>query len=119
MRGCAQGRKDGRHVDRPTVRTGARPATFEELARAFAGRDRRSGPFLLDGGTIVVLPSLSFPPSELRKIVGIQYYEERMLFVLLLLGNPRLSVVYLTSQPVEPAIVDYYLGFLRTGACPP
>ena len=91
---------------------GARPATFEELQAAFTRRCWGGGSFLLDEGTIVVLPSLSFPVSELRKIVGIQHYEERMLFVLLLLRDPRLRVVYLTSQPVEPAIVDYYLGFL-------
>jgi PGM1 C-terminal domain len=85
---------------------------FEELARAFARRGWAGGPFLLDAGTIVVLPSLSFPVAELRKIVGIQHYEERLLFVLLLLRNPRLRVVYLTSQPIDPAIVDYYLGFV-------
>jgi hypothetical protein len=98
------------------VTTGARTATFEELQAAFARRCRSNNPFLLDEGTIVVLPSLSFPVSELRKIVGIQHYEERMLFVLLLLGNHRLRVVYLTSQPVEPAIIDYYLGFLSDPA---
>ena len=94
------------------VTTGARPATFEELQAGFAGRTWGSDPFLLDAGTVVVLPSLSFPVSELRKIVGIQHYEERMLFVLLLLRNPQLRVVYLTSQPVDPAIIAYYLSFL-------
>ena len=58
-----------------------------------------------------MLPSLSFPTAELRKIVGIGYYEERLLFLLLLLRRPQVKVVYLTSMPVEEAVVDYYLSF--------
>ncbi|HEV2810264.1 MAG TPA: peptide ligase PGM1-related protein [Acidimicrobiales bacterium] len=63
-------------------------------------------------GTMVVLPSLSFPVAELVKITGIDHYEERLLCTLLLLQRPDVRVVYLTSQPLDPAIVDYYLGFL-------
>ncbi len=89
-----------------------REATFDELQRAFAARPPTSSPFLLDEGTIVVLPSLSFPTPELRKIVGIEHYEERMLFAALLLANPRLRVVYLSSLPIDQAVIDYYLSFL-------
>jgi hypothetical protein len=85
---------------------------FEELQRTFAVRYPASDPLDLGEGTVVVLPSLSFPTAELRKIVGIGYYEERLLFLLLLLRRPRVKVVYLTSMPVEEAVVDYYLGFL-------
>jgi hypothetical protein len=66
----------------------------------------------LQSGTIVVLPSITFPSAELRKIVGIVHYEERLLCLLLLLRNPDLRVVYVTSLPVDPAIVDYYLSWL-------
>ena len=66
----------------------------------------------LESGTIVVLPSATFPLAELRKIVGIQYYEERLLCMLLLLRRPGLRVVYVTSLPVDAAIVEYYLSFL-------
>ncbi|HSK36607.1 MAG TPA: hypothetical protein VLA80_07720, partial [Actinomycetota bacterium] len=85
---------------------------FEELQRTFAVRYPASDPLDLGEGTVVVLPSLSFPTAELRKIVGIGYYEERLLFLLLLLRRPGVKVVYLTSMPVEEAVVDYYLGFL-------
>ena len=61
---------------------------------------------------MVVLPSATFAVSELRKITGIQYYEERMLFTTLLLARPELRLVYLTSLPVDEAIVEYYLRFL-------
>lgn len=95
-----------------TSTAGTRPTTFDELQRRFAERGWGEIPFLLRQGTILVLPSLSFPSEELRKIVGIQHYEERMLFLLLLLRNPDLQVVYLSSLPIGEAVVDYYLSFL-------
>lgn len=66
----------------------------------------------LTSGTIVVIPSISFPPSELRKIVGIERYEERLLCLLLLLAEPGLEMVYVTSAPIDPAVIGYYLSFL-------
>ena len=41
-----------------------------------------------------------------------QSLEERFLFFLLLLRQPRLRMVYVTSQPINPLIVDYYLSLL-------
>ncbi|HVD15204.1 MAG TPA: carboxylate-amine ligase, partial [Actinomycetota bacterium] len=95
-----------------TSTTGTRAASFDDLQRAFAERDWGESPFMVEQGTILVLPSLSFPPGELRKIVGIQHYEERMLFLLLLLRDPGLRLVYLSSLPIDEAILDYYLSFL-------
>jgi hypothetical protein len=66
----------------------------------------------LERGAIVVLPSATFPESELRKIVAIQHYEERLLCTTLLLANPDLRLVYITSLPIDAAIVEYYLRFL-------
>lgn len=60
----------------------------------------------------MVVPSISFPVVELAKIVAVQRYEERMLFVTLLLRSPGVRIVYVTSEAVDPAVVDYYLGFL-------
>lgn len=60
----------------------------------------------------MVLPSATFAVSELRKITGIQHYEERLLCTTLLLARPELRMVYLTSLPVDEAVVAYYLGFL-------
>jgi hypothetical protein len=61
-----------------------------------------------DEQTIVVAPSISVdfvaPPAV------IQAYEERFLFLLLLLRQPRARLVYLTSQQIHPSIVDYYLA---------
>jgi hypothetical protein len=85
---------------------------FDALRRRFAQRYQESDPLDTDDGTIVVVPSLTFPVAELRKIVAIQHYEERLLYLLLLLRRPGVRVVYLSSLPIEEAIVDYHLGFL-------
>ena len=63
-----------------------------------------------------MVPSISFPPVELAKITAVQSYEERMLFVVLLLRNPALRIVFVTSMPVDPATVDYYFRFVPAGA---
>ncbi|MBE1565573.1 peptide ligase PGM1-related protein [Nonomuraea africana] len=63
-------------------------------------------------GTLVVVPSLSLPQDELRRIKAARCYEERLLFLLLTLRAPRVSVVYLSSTPVHQEIVDYYFSFL-------
>ena len=66
--------------------------------------------FNKDEQTIVVVPSLSieidFPGPVL------QAYEERFLFLLLLLRQPNARLVYLTSATIQPNIVDYYLHLL-------
>jgi hypothetical protein len=62
--------------------------------------------------TAVVVPSLTLDQSELRKIAGASFYEERLLFLLIRLRNPRARMVYVTSQPVHPIILEYYLQFL-------
>lgn len=60
---------------------------------------------------ILVLPSLSLDQRELQKIEASHYYEERLLFALVRLRNPRTRVVYVSSQPIHPSIIDYYLQF--------
>ena len=62
--------------------------------------------------TAVVVPSLSLDQSELRKLSGASFYEERLLFLLIRLRNPRARMVYVTSQPVHPMILEYYFQFL-------
>lgn len=62
--------------------------------------------------TVVVVPSLSLDPIELRKIRGVRHYEERMLCLLMLLRLPNTNVVYVTSRPIHPSIIDYYIHLL-------
>jgi PGM1 C-terminal domain len=62
--------------------------------------------------TSVIVPSLTLDQSELRKLPGANFYEERLLFLLIRLRNPRARLVYVTSQAVHPMILEYYLQFL-------
>ncbi|MFI5181350.1 MAG: peptide ligase PGM1-related protein [Thermoanaerobaculia bacterium] len=62
--------------------------------------------------TSVVVPSLTLDQDELRKIPGAAFYEERLLFLLMRLRNPRARLVYVTSQPVHPLVLEYYLQLL-------
>ena len=65
----------------------------------------------VDAQTVVVVPSLTVDFSALQGSV-LQAYEERFLFLLLLLRQPSTRLIYVTSQPIHPNIVDYYLGLL-------
>jgi biotin carboxylase len=86
--------------------------TWQERQEAFVARLGRDGPGGLQRGTMVVIPSLSFSMAELAKITGVVRYEERLLYLLLELRQPELRLIYVTSLPIDPAIIDYYLRFL-------
>ena len=62
------------------------------------------------GESIVVLPSVT--PDATQDPATLQALEERFLFLLFLLRQPRLQVIYLTGRPVPESILDYYLGLL-------
>lgn len=62
--------------------------------------------------TSVIIPSLSVDQEELSKVQGASFYEERLLFALIRLRNPNARLIYVTSQPVHPDVVDYYLQLL-------
>ncbi len=63
-----------------------------------------------DEQTIVVVPSadvdVELSPSQL------QAYEERFLFLLFLLRQPRARMIFVTGQKIAEEIVDYYLDLL-------
>src|SRR5690349_17968457 len=62
--------------------------------------------------TVVVVHSISFDVPE-QLIPVFPAYEERFLcLVLSLLRAPRSRVVYVTSQPIHPRVVDYFFGLV-------
>ncbi|MEN3315697.1 MAG: hypothetical protein V7605_1931 [Acidimicrobiaceae bacterium] len=85
---------------------------MEARQQAFVRRLGHRAVSDLESGTIVVVPSITFPVFELEKIVASQYYEERTLFLALLLARPELRMVFVTSVPIDDAIVDYHLRFV-------
>jgi hypothetical protein len=94
------------------------PGSPEELIAFEAQKSRLAGLFhqvVRDPrtpNTVVVVPSLSMDQAELAKISGVHHYEERMLYMLMLLRRPQTQLVFVTSQPLNPSIVDYYLHLL-------
>jgi hypothetical protein len=63
-----------------------------------------------DPQTIVVVPSMDV--DLLRRGSEVQAYEERFLFLLLLLRQPRARLVYATGQAIHPSVVDYYFDLM-------
>jgi hypothetical protein len=67
------------------------------------------------GTDVIMVPSQSVDPHELAKIQGVVYYEERSLFpAILLLRNPSTRIAFLSSIPVDPEVLDYYLELIAT-----
>jgi hypothetical protein len=66
----------------------------------------------LDGECSVVVPSVTLDQLTERTGTLTQAYEERFLVLLLLLRYPRMRMIYVTSMPIDPAIIEYYLGLL-------
>lgn len=85
---------------------------FSRLQASFRAQFERVFPDPLAPRTVIVVPSLSLPSGELAKIRGVLHYEERMLFTMMLLRLPHTRVVFVTSRPIAPGIVDYYLQLL-------
>jgi hypothetical protein len=63
------------------------------------------------GESIVVVPSVA-PDRPEASGAGVQAMEERFLFMLLLLRQPRLRIIYVTGRPIDEGIVEYYLSVL-------
>jgi hypothetical protein len=86
-------------------------AQFEELQRRLVPLWRSIQTMTQDEQTIVVVPSLTLEDPGWPSSV-LQAYEERFLFLLLLLRQPQARLIYVTSQAVNPSVIDYYLDLL-------
>lgn len=65
-----------------------------------------------DGYDILVIPSFSIDQRVGQKVEGFLHYEERLLFSLIRLRNPKTRLIYVTGQPLSPIIIEYYLQLL-------
>jgi hypothetical protein len=84
---------------------------FDDLQLAM-GRAWDSIQKNLEDESVVVVPSISIERTTASSGTVMQAMEERALFLLLLLRQPRLRMIYVTSQPISEAIIEYYLGLL-------
>ena len=65
-----------------------------------------------DDESVVVIPSITLDKAVASSGSLTQSMEERFLFLLMLLRQPRLRMVYVTSLPIAPEIIEYYLALL-------
>ena len=89
------------------------PERAERFARLQERLDGVWGAMRLNqaGESIVVVPSVT-PDGPHTSGASVQALEERFLFLLLLLRQPRLRVIYLTGRPVAERVIEYYLSLL-------
>jgi hypothetical protein len=87
-------------------------AMFNELQKGFRNQFELFFPDNLACKTIIVVPSLTLDQQVLAKVSGALYYEERLLCLLMLLRMPRTHIIYVSSMPIDPVIIDYYLHLL-------
>ncbi|GAA1975450.1 peptide ligase PGM1-related protein [Microbacterium pumilum] len=66
----------------------------------------------LDDESVVVVPSVTLSLTTAATGSMMQAMEERFLFLLLLLRQPRLRMIYVTSMPIDARIIEYYLALL-------
>src|ERR1700751_2571567 len=85
-------------------------AEFDQLQKKLVPLWKSIEHFNQDPQTIVVVPSMSIDAISSGAVM--QAYEERFLFLLLLLRQPRARLIYVTSQTILPSIIDYYLDLL-------
>ncbi len=62
--------------------------------------------------SVVVIPSITLDKAVGESGSMTQAMEERFLFLLVLLRQPRLRMIYVTSMPIDPEIIEYYLALL-------
>ncbi|MBI5878242.1 MAG: hypothetical protein HZB53_11385 [Chloroflexi bacterium] len=99
------------------------PATHAEVEARFTALQQKLVPLwnaigrstpggsIEEQNTVVVIPSMSIDSASM---VGseLQSYEERFLFMLFLLRQPDIRLIYVTSQEIRPSTIDYYLQIL-------
>jgi PGM1 C-terminal domain len=85
---------------------------FRKIQNQFPRQFRKAFPDKLAAKSVIIIPSLTLDQQILSKISGHIHYEERLLCLLMLLRMPRTHVVYVTSVPIDPVIIDYYLHLL-------
>src|SRR4051794_19911950 len=78
-------------------------AQFDQLQKKLVPLWKLIESFNQNPQTIVVVPSMSVDIA----VTGFQLqgYEERFLFLLLLLAQPRARMIYVTSQAIHPSVI--------------
>jgi hypothetical protein len=87
-------------------------AEWRRLQAAFLSAVGDTSPLEISSGTMVVIPSLTVPEDERKELIGVQSYEERLLFLLLTLRRPDKRLVFVSAADIAPEVIDYYLNLI-------
>lgn len=63
--------------------------------------------------TVIVLPSLSFDREHIGKIKGVEHYETRSLWSILLGQNPQCNIIYLSSCPITQEAIQHLKSYMN------
>lgn len=85
---------------------------FRKIQDSFPRQFKKVFPDKLAAKSVIIIPSLTLDQEILSKVNGHIHYEERLLCLLMLLRMPRTHVVYISSEPIDDVIIDYYLHLL-------
>src|SRR5215510_14940784 len=85
---------------------------FDDIQRQL--RDPFSLVYEQQPSTVIILPSMTMDHAGLAKIPGVRHYEERLLAFLQLLRRPTTKVIYITSDSLNPVVVDYALDLVSS-----
>lgn len=66
--------------------------------------------------TLVYVAGMSLDQEELVKINGIECYEERFLYVIGLLRDPKTTIIFISSLQINQDIIDYYFTLFSRSA---
>src|SRR5437667_9632039 len=80
---------------------------FDQLQQKLVPLWRLIESFNQEEQTIVVVPSMSVDKTATGSET--QGYEERFLFLILLMAQPRAWFIYVASQAIYPSVIEYYL----------
>lgn len=65
-----------------------------------------------DPWDVLVVPSINLSPEQMALVEGVHHYEERQLFELIRLRQPRARMVFVTSKLLPDLVVDAVLDLL-------
>lgn len=99
-------------TDLPVRDSVAEAMQFKKIQKRLTQQFELVFPDKLAPRTVIIIPSLTMDTEILSKISGVNHYEERLLCMLMLLRMPRTNVIYITSETIDPIIIDYYLHLL-------
>ncbi len=90
----------------------AEAVQFKKIQKRLTQQFENIFPDKLAPKTVVIIPSLTMDEEILSKVTGVNHYEERLLCMLMLLRMPRTNVIFISSETIDPIIIDYYLHLL-------